>query len=91
MPTEASALAVRAFRGQTGPTPIRGGRRTVELTMAAAMTVYFDVLRALASAARLPGVVDHATTIDEANDALGAIGVRTELDFERDMAPRSRS
>jgi hypothetical protein len=86
VPTEASALAVRAFRGQVGPTPIRGGRRTVELMMAAAMTVYFDIPRAIASAARLPKLVDAATTIDEANDALNAAGIRTELDFERDMA-----
>jgi hypothetical protein len=86
VPTEASALAVRAFRGQTGSTPIRGGRRTVDLTMAAAMTVYFDIPRAIGSAARLPGLVDAATTIDEANDALNAAGVRTELDFERENA-----
>ena len=86
VPTEASALAVRAFRGATGPTPIRGGRRTVELTMAAAMTVYFDVPRAIASAARLPGMVDAAATLDEANEAMHANGVRTELDFERENA-----
>jgi hypothetical protein len=86
VPTEASAMALRAFRGQTGPTPIRGGRRTVELTLAAAGTVYFDVPAALASAARLPGLVDAATGLDEANDALHAAGVRTELDYERENA-----
>jgi hypothetical protein len=86
VPTEASALAVRAFRGETGPTPIRGGRRTVDLTMGAALTVYFDVTRALASAARLPGHVDAARSLDEANAALGATGVRTELDYEREHA-----
>jgi hypothetical protein len=86
VPTEASALAVRAFRGEVGPTPIRGGRRTVELTMAAAGTVYFDVAAAIASAARLPGLVDAATSLDEANAALNDAGVRTELDFERDVA-----
>jgi hypothetical protein len=86
VPTEASAVAVRAFRGQIGPTPIRGGRRTVELTMAAAMTVYFDIPRTLASAARLARAVDDATSIDAANAALNALGIRTELDFERDLA-----
>ena len=83
VPTEASALAVRAFRGETGPTPIRGGRRTVELTTAAALTVYFDVEAAVASAARLPGLVDAATSLEEANAALNAAGISTELDFER--------
>ena len=83
VPTEASALAVRAFRGETGPTPIRGGRRTVDLTMAAALTTYFDVEAAIASAARLPRLVDGATSLEEANSALNAAGIRTELDFER--------
>jgi hypothetical protein len=83
VPTEASALAVKAFRGEIGRTPIRGGRRTVDLTMAAALTVYFDVPRALASAARLPRLVDGARSLDEANDALNAAGIGTELDFER--------
>jgi hypothetical protein len=83
VPTEASALAVRAFRGRTGPTPIRGGRRTVELTIAAALTVYFDVEAAIASAARLPRLVDGARNLEEANDALNEAGIGTELDFER--------
>ena len=91
VPTEASALALRAFRGQIGPTPIRGGRRTVDLTMAAAGTVYFDVTAAIASAARLPGLVDAATSLEEANAAMTAAGVRTELDFERDVDAGRRS
>ena len=90
VPTEASALAVRAFHGEVGPTPIRGGRRTVELTMAAAGTVYFDVPAALASAARLPGIVDAATSLEEANAAMAAAGIRTELDFELDVAAGRR-
>ena len=83
VPTEASAMALRAFRGLIGPTPIRGGRRTVEVTTAAAGTVYFDVARAVASAAWLPGMVDAANDIDEANELLRSKGIRTELDFER--------
>src|SRR5947209_2015989 len=43
IPTEASAQAVRAFRGVAGREAIRGGTRTVELTLAAAMTFYLDV------------------------------------------------
>jgi hypothetical protein len=83
VPTEASALAVRAFRGLVGPTPIRGGRRTVEVTTAAALTAYFDVEVAVASAARLPRLVDGAASLEEANAALGEAGIGTELDFER--------
>jgi hypothetical protein len=87
VPTEASAMALLAFRGRIGPTPIRGGRRTVQVTSAAAGTVYFDVARANASAARLPALVDGARSLDEANEALRAAGIRTELDFEREHAP----
>jgi hypothetical protein len=36
-------------------------------------------------------MVDGATTLDEANDALNAAGIRTELDFERAMSPVARS
>jgi hypothetical protein len=86
VPTEASAMALRAFRGLIGPTPIRGGRRTVEVTTAAAGTVYFDVARAVASAARLPGMVDPANDLDEANELLRSNGIGTELDFERNAA-----
>src|SRR4051794_2634415 len=42
VPTEASLLGVRAARGETGGVEIREGRRTVELTPAAALTTYFD-------------------------------------------------
>jgi glucokinase len=90
VPTEASAQAVRSFRGVTGAAPIRRGERTVELTLAAAVTIYFDVLIAIGSVGRLARAVDGASTIDEANDALHALGVRTELDLERGRARHAR-
>lgn len=84
VPTEASALAVRAFRGARGPTAIRRGRRTVELTALAAATIYFDVDAAVGSAARLAAAVRDAGSLEEANEILHALGVRTELDYERE-------
>jgi hypothetical protein len=84
VPTEASAQAVRAFRGAAGPQAIRGGLRTVPLSAAAAMTFYFDVLATYASVGRLARAVAQATTLTQANAALGALGVRTELDRELD-------
>ena len=60
VPTEASAQAVRAFRGARGPTAIRDGRRTVELSAMAAATFFFDVPVALGSAARLAAAVRDA-------------------------------
>lgn len=86
VPTEASAQAVRAFRGASGPVLIRGGRRTVHLSSAAAVTYYFDVEVAFAGLARLARAVAGARSLQEANAALGRLGVRTELDRELDAA-----
>jgi hypothetical protein len=86
VPTEASAMALRAYRGQLGPTPIRGGRRTVEVTPAAAMTFYFDAQVAFESTAVLARAIDGATSLDDANRILRERGVRSELDWETDRA-----
>src|SRR5207245_10794535 len=85
VPTEASAQSLRAFDGELGTTAIRRGRRTLRLSPVAALTVYFDVAVALRSAARLAAAVTDTETesLEDANDALHALGVRTELDRER--------
>jgi hypothetical protein len=84
VPTEASAQALRCFRGELGRAEIRSGRRTVELSPAGALTFYFDPLAALRSAARLAAAVMNARDLDDANETLHGLGVRTELDYERD-------
>jgi hypothetical protein len=84
VPTEASAQAVRCFRGELGRAEIRSGRRTVELSPAGALSFYFDPLAALRSAARLAAAVMDARDLDDANEILHGLGVRTELDYERD-------
>jgi hypothetical protein len=86
VPTEASAAALRCARGERGPLEIRGGRRTVELTAAGALTFYRDPVIAAGTAARLAGAVRGAADLDEAQARLAALGVRTELDLERDPA-----
>ena len=86
VPTEASAQAIRCFRGETGQTTIRRGRRTVQLSPLGALTIYVDPLTAVASAARLAAAVTDAPGLEEANDVLGALGVYTELDYEREAA-----
>jgi hypothetical protein len=85
VPTEASALAVRAFRGESGRIEIRGGRRSVDLRPLAAATVFFDPAVAARTAARLAAAVHDAEGIEAANDILHGLGVRTELDYEREM------
>jgi hypothetical protein len=86
VPTEASALALRAFRGESGPIEIRGGRRTVDLRPLAAATVFFHPVVAANSAARLARAVHDAPHLEAANDILHELGVRTELDYERDAS-----
>ena len=86
IPTEASAQAVRAFRGGSGLVEIRGGARTVELSSVATITFYLDVEAMMAATGRLALAVDSADSVEEANQALNAIGVRTELDLERGAA-----
>jgi hypothetical protein len=83
VPTEASAQALRCFRGERGGATIRGGRRNVDLSPLGASTIYFDVRAAVRSAARLARALESAAGLEEANEALHALGVRTELDLER--------
>jgi hypothetical protein len=86
VPTEASAQAVRCARGAVGDAPIRAGRRTVPLSPLGAMTFFFDPQAAVRSAARLAAAVLHAPTLEDAEDVLAALGIRTELAAERAAA-----
>ena len=84
--TEASASAVKGFRGAHGLHEIRGGRRRLELNPAVALTVYFDVEIAYEASAPLAQAVIDAADLDEANAILRGMGVRTELDWETERA-----
>ena len=89
VPTEASLMAVRCARGERGFVPIRGGRRTVELTSLGALTFFFDPVAAANSAIPLATAVSPAASLEEAHDALMSMGVRTELDLERARAAQA--
>ena len=89
VPTEASAQAVRAFRGDRGPVTIRGGTRTFELGPVAGATFYLDVEVTYRTAGRLARAVTDAGSLRTANDALSRLGVRTELDLEYEAAARA--
>jgi hypothetical protein len=86
VPTEASAQAVLGFRGHSGRAAIRGGRRTLELMPAVALTVYFDASIAMEASAPLARAVYDASSLAEANEVMRALGVRSELDWEIDAA-----
>jgi hypothetical protein len=86
VPTEASAMAVRCARGGRGRTAIRRGRRTVELSPAGALSFYLDPHVAMRTAARLADAVADAPSLHDANVILHRLGIRTELDYEADLA-----
>ena len=86
VPTEASLNAVRCARGERGEVPIRGGRRTVQLTPLGALTFFFDPAAAAKVAVPLATAVAPAAGLEEAHDALVDLGVETELDLERARA-----
>lgn len=86
VPTEASAQAVRAFRGAAGPATIRDGQRSVQLSIIAALTFYLDVPATISAAGRLARAVDSAGDLQEANRALHRLGVKSELDLELEAA-----
>lgn len=81
--TEASMQVVRCARGGLGPSPIRGGRRTVPLGPVGALAFCFDPV---VGAAALPmaEAVKEADTLEGARAALEALGIHTELDYERE-------
>jgi hypothetical protein len=89
VPTEASLMVAECAHGGTGMVPIRGGRRQVELGPVGAMAFFFDPVAALEELPLARAVVG-TETIDAARDALAALGVRTELDYERDRAAEAR-
>jgi len=86
VPTEASLMAVRCARGERGKVPIRGGRRSVDLTPLGALTFFFDPTPAAKSAVPLATAVSPAGSLEEARAALNSIGVKTELELERERA-----
>ncbi len=89
VPTEASAQAVHAFRGGRGVVTIRGGDRSLELSTIAASTFYLDVEITYATAGRLARAVADSHSLAAANQALGDLGVFTELDLEIEAAARA--
>ncbi|HEX6116296.1 MAG TPA: DUF1152 domain-containing protein [Solirubrobacterales bacterium] len=90
VPTEASLQAARCALGETGEARIRGGRRSVELSPLGALTFFFDPL-AGPEALPLADAVAGAADLEAARGALEALGIRTELDYERDRAAELHS
>jgi hypothetical protein len=85
VPTEASAIPLRCFRGAWGNSAIRGGARQVKLTPLTALTFFMSTGKLYDTLARPARALRSSASLDEANDALHAIGIATELDYERNF------
>jgi hypothetical protein len=83
VPTEASAIPVQCFRGAWGESKIRSGQRSVKLTPLAALTFFMSATKLYETLSRPARAVRASASLEDANDALHAIGVGTELDLER--------
>jgi len=85
VPTEASAIPLECFRGAWGERAIRRGERHVKLTPLTALTFFMSTSKLYDTLARPARALRHSSSLNEANDALHAIGVATELDYERNF------
>jgi hypothetical protein len=88
--TEASAQALLAARGKVGPSPIREGRRTVQLSPVSALTFFYDCEIAIAGPARCAAAVIDAASLQEADEILLGMGIRTELGWETARAAEAQ-
>jgi hypothetical protein len=84
VPTEASAIPVRCFAGASGESRIRGGERSVKLTPLTALTFFLSTTVLFETLSRPAQAVRASTSLEQANDALHALGIKTELDLERE-------
>jgi hypothetical protein len=84
VPTEASAIPVECFRGAWGESKIRSGQRTVKLTPLTALTFFISPTMLYEVLSRPAQAVRQCTSLEQANEALHAMGIRTELDLERE-------
>ena len=82
--TEASLQIARCARGEVGRTAIRGGRRHVDLSPLGALAFFIDPAPSLAEVAPLAPAVAGAPSIEAARAELASMGVRSELDWERE-------
>jgi hypothetical protein len=89
--TEASAIPLQCFRGASGTKRIRDGSRSLKLTPLTALTFFMSTAKLYETLSRPAQAVSRSSSLDAANDALHSIGIRTELDFERDHALPARA
>jgi hypothetical protein len=91
VPTEASAIPVKCFRGASGHSAIRRDQRHVKLTPLTALTFFMSTMKLYETLGRPAQAVRGSASLDQANEALHQIGIRTELDYEREYYQAARN
>lgn len=86
--TEASAIPVECARGAWGETAIRQDQRRVKLTPLTTLTFFLSTGILYDTLSRPARAVAGTSSLEAANDALHAIGIKTELDLERERYER---
>jgi hypothetical protein len=89
VPTEASAVPLRCARGAWGEGHIRDDERRVQLTPLTILTFYLSASTLFHTLSRPAQAVAASNSLEEANDALHRIGIKSELDLERER-PRAK-
>jgi hypothetical protein len=84
VPTEASAIPVQGFRGVSGESEVRDGSRRVKLTPLTALTFFMSATKLFDTLSRPAQAVYGSSSLDGANNALHALGIKTEFDTELD-------
>ena len=82
--TEASAIPVECALGAWGEKMIRLEERTVKLTPLTALTFFLSPSVVFQTLSRPAQALAGSTTLEEADAALHTIGLKTELDLERE-------
>jgi len=91
VPTEASAIPLRCLSGAWGEQKIRGGERSVKLTPLTALTFFVSTKVLFETLARPAHAVQQSDSLADANEALHALGIKTELDLERERYRKANS
>src|SRR5262249_14941534 len=86
--TEASAIPVESARGAWGERAMRQDLRRVKLTPLTGLTFFISPTALFETLSRPAQAVVGTRSLDAANDALHAIGIKSELDLERDKYAR---
>jgi len=91
VPTEASAIPLRCARGAWGEGSIRYDKRRVKLTPLTTLTFYLSPSAIFHILSRPARAVAPSTSLEEANDALHRLEIKSELDLERERASQTIS